>query len=75
MAQSQAHVHVIGTHREPCNIMHSLERIYWKNITYAFKMSFHSNSTDISLAVEGHKLGLHDPQIGKNDNNNSKKNV
>lgn len=45
--------------------MHSLETVYWK-ITYAFKMSFHSNSTDIAMAVEGHKLALHNPQIGKN---------
>lgn len=29
-------------------------------------MSFHSNATDIALAVEGHKLGLHSAQIGKN---------
>ena len=48
--------------------MHSLERIHWKNITYAFKMSFHRNSADIALAVEGHKLGLYNAQIGQNKN-------
>lgn len=43
--------------------------MHWMNITYAFKMFFHSNSIDISMAVEGHKLGLHNTQIGKNKNN------
>ncbi len=55
------------THREPCNVMHSLQGMYWKNITYAFKMCFHSNSADIALAVEGHQLELHNEQFGKNN--------
>lgn len=47
--------------------MHSLEGMYWKSITYAFEMSLH-NSTDIALAVEGHKLWLHNVQFRKNKN-------
>lgn len=46
--------------------MHTLERMYQKNITHAFKMSFYSNDTDIAVAVEGHKVGLHNLQTGRN---------
>lgn len=46
--------------------MHTLERMYQKNITNAFKMSFYSNDTDIAVAVEGHTVGLHNLQTGRN---------
>lgn len=65
MAQSQA-VPCNYTRKEPCNIMHTLERMYQKNITHAFKMSFYSNETDIAVAVEGHTVGLHNLQTGRN---------
>lgn len=48
--------------------MYSLKRIYWEDITYSVKMSFDSHSTNITMADEGHKLGLHNLQNGKNKN-------
>lgn len=60
--------HVIAL-TEMCNIMQTPERMYQKNITHAFKISFHSIGTDIAVAVEGHTVGLHNLQTGKKKKN------